>query len=443
MIQSERASNLTIRMLRLGAPVALGRLGVVGMGVVDAVVVGQLAPTELAHQALGWSLNGPALLGGIGLLFGVQVLTARAVGAGRAVEAAQVWRRGLLIAVVAGGLVCAAYWSVALRALIAVGIEPSLAKAGTAVGSVLTLSIPMHLLFMASTQFLEALQRPTPGAIAIWAANGINLACNLVLVPQWGAVGSAWATVISRVFLAAAMIGFIRGAPSLRRLHAARTTTSDVGYGALLSIGVAAAVSAVVEAGAFSAMGVIAGRIDGTSIATFSIATGGLVTLVYLLAQGLATAGAVLSSAAIGADALRDAQRVGSRALGLTLIAMTLCGFVCFVFSNGVARAFSADAAIVATFVANMGFVALLMIPDGGQGVADALLRARGENWWPTIARLVPFLFIAPPLALYLSEQKGYGVSGVFEALLLASLIAFALLWLRLRTSAPRVQVTQ
>ena len=70
--QATRCSHRTriARLLRLAAPVAVGRLGVVGMGVVDAVVVGQSAPGELAHQALGWTINGPALLGGIGLLFG-------------------------------------------------------------------------------------------------------------------------------------------------------------------------------------------------------------------------------------------------------------------------------------------------------------------------------------------------------------------------------------
>ena len=73
------------------------------------------------------------------------------------------------------------------------------------------------------------------------------------------------------------------------------------------------------------------------------------------------------------------------------------------------------------------------MIPDGGQGVTDALLRVRGENWFPTLARLAPFVCIAPPLALFLSEHQGYGVSGVLAALLLASCLAFAVLCWRMR----------
>jgi MATE family multidrug resistance protein len=285
---------------------------------------------------------------------------------------------------------------------------------------------------MASTNFLEALQRPAPGAIAIWVANGVNLALNLAFVSHWGAIGSAWATVLSRLFLAAAMIVFILRAPSLRPMFGKATATTGTGYRALLTIGTAAALSAMVEAGAFAAMGVIAGRIDATSVATFSLATGGLVTLVYLLAQGLSTAGAVLTSAAIGAGSWQEAARASWSALALTLVAMVVCGIVCTVFAEDVARVFSSDPAIVAAFVAHMGLIGLLMIPDGGQGVLDALLRVRGENWLPTVARLAPFLFIAPPLALYLSEQQGRGLSGVFAALLFASFLAFGALFVRL-----------
>jgi MATE family multidrug resistance protein len=402
------------------------------MGIVDTVAVGHLAPRELAHQALGWNLNGPALLGGIGLLLGVQVLTARGVGAGRAAETGAIWRRGLAIAAAAGLAVCAATWSLGPLPWIAFGVAPELARAGARVAAVLALSVPLHLAFMASTHFLEALQRPAPGAIAMWAANGVNLALNLALVPRWGAVGSAWATVLSRAFLAVAIVAFILRAPSLRPLRAKAPRGAGPGYAALLAIGVAAAASAMVEAGAFATMGVIAGRIDATSVATFSVATGGLVTLVYLLAQGLATAGAVLSSEAIGAGSWDEARRAGRRAMLLTLAAMGACGAACALLAGPVARAFVSDPAVVAAFAANMGLVALLMVPDGLQGVADALLRARGENWLPTLVRMTPFVALAPPLALHLSERRGLGVAGVFAALLLASALACGALCLRL-----------
>ena len=155
-------------------------------------------------------------------------------------------------------------------------------------------------------------------------------------------------------------------------------------------------------------------------------------TLVYLLAQGFATAGTVLVSEAVGRGTSAAAVRTEWLAIGLTTCAMVGCGVVCFVFANAVSRAFSSDATVIASLTGVMGLVALLMTPDGGQGVADSVLHARGENWFPTFARTLPFVFVAPPLALWLSEHDGRGVAGVIEALLTASCLAYGVLLVRL-----------
>jgi MATE family multidrug resistance protein len=430
--------SLVRQLIGLAIPVAIARLGVVGMGVVDMTVVGQLAPPQLAHQALGWTIVGPALIGGIGLLLGVQVLTARAIGAGHPESVVDIWHRGLTIAGVVGFGIWVASATLVVPLLIAFGVAPDLAPAAGAVASVLALSIPFHLIFIASTNFLEALQRPTPGAIVMWGANAINLILNLAFVPSWGAIGSAWATVSSRLILAVAILTYIQVAPSLSAFRKPRTATQEFGYRALLAIGVAAAMSSIVEAGAFAALGVIAGRINATAVATFAIATGGLVTLAYLFAQGLATAGSILVAEASGSGANERVNRVAWSAVGLTACAMFACGAMCVVFAGPVARAFSADATVVASLTGVMALVAALMTPDGGQGVTDAVLRARGQNWFPTLVRTVPFVFVAPPLALWLSEHEALGITGVIEALLTASSLAYALLLARLAVASRR-----
>src|SRR5262245_1632159 len=114
------------------------------------------------------------------------------------------------------------------------------------------------------------------------------------------------------------------------------------------------------------------------------------------------------------------------------------CGAICVFLADTVARAFSADATVVASLTAMMPLVAALMTPDGGQGVTDNLLRARGQNWFPTLARTVPFVFVAPPLALWLSEHEARGIAGIMEALLTASCLAYAILLVRLAAASPR-----
>ena len=425
-------SALSARLSRLAIPVAIGRLGIVGMGVVDALVVGQLAPRELAYQGLAWTVNGPAVHGGIGLLLGVQVLAARAVGANQPHEAGGIWRRGLVIAAATGLLVCTFVWTAGEPLFMLFGIATPLATHGAAVAAVLALSVPLHLMFIASTNFLEAQQRPMPGAVAMWLGNAVNAALNLAFVPSRGAIGSAWATVLSRLFLAISMAGYILIIPSQRPLLARSAAPVRQGYAALLAVGGAAALSAMVESAAFAAMGVLSGRIGDTAVATFVIATGSIVTLAYLLAQGYATAGAVLVSEAIGRGAGAEAGRVGWSAIGLTALAMAACGIGCVFFARGVSRAFTSDAAIIASLTSVMVLVALLMTPDGGQGVAESLLRARGDNWFPTIVRMSAFVVVAPPLAFWLGERQARGVAGVLEALLTASCLAYIALLVRL-----------
>ena len=47
---------LSVRsLLTLATPVVVSRLGIMAMGLVDAIVVGQYSSTQLGYQALGWA----------------------------------------------------------------------------------------------------------------------------------------------------------------------------------------------------------------------------------------------------------------------------------------------------------------------------------------------------------------------------------------------------
>jgi MATE family multidrug resistance protein len=70
-------------LLSLSGPVVLSRLGIMAMGLTDAVVVGRYSATELGYHALGWAPTSVVLTAVVGLLTGIQVMTARAIGEGR------------------------------------------------------------------------------------------------------------------------------------------------------------------------------------------------------------------------------------------------------------------------------------------------------------------------------------------------------------------------
>jgi MATE family multidrug resistance protein len=424
------------RLLKLAWPVALARLGIMAMGIVDVMVVGQLAPHELPHQALGWAPTAIMLVSAVGLLTGVQVLAARTLGEGRPEQAGSVWRRGLVVGVSAGALATLCMWAGGARVLTLFGIAPELVLPAARVMNVLALSLPVHLAYVATAFFLEAIQRPLPSTVVMWSANALNLALNLWLVPQHGAVGAACATVGARTFLALVLTAYVLSMRDAAH-YGVRRGPPGPSYRALLRVGVAAALSQAAEAGAFSGMTILAARIGAHAVATYQILLN-LLAVLFMVALGLASATAVLASEATGRAAPREALRVSFIGLGLSgavLLALALLGALC---SQPIGRAYTADAALAATVATLVPLTLAITLPDGGQVVAASALRAQNDNWFPTGSHLLAYAVVMPALGYWLAERAQQGVAGLLRAILAASVLSAGVLTLRLVWLARR-----
>src|ERR1700761_8745129 len=95
---SGRIQSDLIALLTLAGPVVLSRLGIMTMGLTDAIIVGRYSPVQLGYHALAWAPTSIVITVSIGLLTGVQVMTARAIGEGRRQTSGAVLRRGLIYA---------------------------------------------------------------------------------------------------------------------------------------------------------------------------------------------------------------------------------------------------------------------------------------------------------------------------------------------------------
>jgi MATE family multidrug resistance protein len=417
-------------LLRIAGPTALARLGIIGMGLVDVIVVGQLAPDELPHQALGWAPTAVFMVAAIGLLQGVQVLAARALGEGNPQGAGVALRRGLVLALIAGVISAVAMWVAGESLFTIFGINEELAAPSARAMAVLAVSIPLHLLYIAGTFFLEAIKKPGVSTIVMWAANIVNLVLNLWWVPEHGAVGSAWATVGARVFLAGALLLWIvllrDGATfGVRKLNA-----EGPSYRALLAVGVAAAVSQAVEAGAFSAMTVIAGRISADVVSAYQIILN-LLALIFMIALGLSAATAVLVSEAIGRRAPEDAAHAGWTGIGINAIGMVLASILILMFAAPIGHLYTADVALAALITSLMWIASLATLPDGTQVVVAAALRARGDNWFPTFSHILSYAIVMPILGYWWAEHEGMGVAGLLFAIVWSSVLSGVILLVR------------
>lgn len=431
-------------LVDLAWPVMLSRIGVMVMGVTDAVVVGHLAARELGYHSVGWAPTNVVMTTTIGLLVGVQVMTARHVGEGRVEALGGVLRRGLAYALwlgVAATLLTVVGGPALLRTM---GLEPDLARGAGRAMVVFALSTTTWLLVCALSFFLEALSRPKIGMVGTWAANLVNLGLALWLapghsgLPVYGAVATGWATFVARLALLAFLAVYVLRMPEVRAMGLFRPPIDGrAAAREQVRIGLGAGASYFIEVGAFAAMTLIAGRLGGVEAAAWAV-TFNVAALVFMAPLGLATATAVLAGRAFGAKDPVGVRHAAHAGLGATTAITTVIGLVCAAFPEPIVRTFSDDAALVGMATHAVRLCALFFILDGLQVVAAQALRATGDVVIPTAFHLFSYGLVMLPLGWLFAEGLHWGINGMVYAVIVASLVSGGLLVARLLIRSGR-----
>jgi MATE family multidrug resistance protein len=421
-------------LLTLSGPVVLSRLGIMGMGLCDALVVGNYSAKQLGYHALAWAPTSVVLTMAVGLMSGIQVMTARRIGEGRRDLTGAVLRRGLVYSFWIGLVSTVVLAAGGPAFMHAIGLPKDLADGASLPLVVFSLSLPGYGLSVAATFWLEGLSKPGPAAWAMWAANVVNLAIDLLLVPgtfglpAMGAVGGAWATTGARTFLAAATLGYIALMPEARALGVFTKPEPDrpaaieqrrIGYGA--------GVSNFFEVAAFASLNVIAGWIGALAVAAWTIVLN-VIALVFMVPLGLATGAAVLVGKAYGARDPAGVNRAGLVAFGVTATFGVIVSLVVWPSAGWIASRYTHDPQALLMATPALALCCLFLVPDALQVVTAQSLRARGDVWVPTITHLASYILVMMPLSWWLAIPMKMGINGIVWAVILASFMSGGLL---------------
>lgn len=429
--------NDLTQLLTLSGPVVLSRLGIMAMGLVDAIVVGNYSAKHLGYHAMAWAPTSVILTMAVGLMTGVQVMTARRIGQGRPDLVGAVLRRGLVYSFWIGLVSAGVLLLGGPTFMHAIGLPDDLADGASRALLVFALSLPGYTLSVTASFWLEGLSRPGPAAWAMWIANVVNLLLNLLLVPgtfglpAMGAVGGAWATCGARTFLAVAMLLYILRMPEARAMgvftkperdRAAASEQRRIGYGA--------GISNFFEVAAFASMNLIAGWISALAIAAWAIVLN-VAAIVFMVPLGLATGAAVLVGKAYGARDLAAVNRAGVIVFGVTFVFGIVIALAILPTAELIAHGYTRDAATIAMAAPALMLSCLFFVPDALQVVTAQSLRARGDVWVPTTTHLASYIGVMMPLAWWLAIPMKMGLMGITWAVVVASFLACGFLMTR------------
>lgn len=434
---TSRLARHSAELFRLASPVVVSRTGFLMLTTVDIAMLGRVSAEAVGVYTLGTSPFIILMVIGIGLMQGVLVATSHHRGAGRMDETGQVWRRGLPYALLVGlaGAVLLV-WADGYFAL--TRQDAGLIAPAASVAFWQGVGLAPMMVFVVSGFFLEGLGRPMPVMTAIWAGNLLNLALNQWLIggglglPAMAADGAAIATTIARVVMALGLVLYIWRLADRHELGVRRRPVPGwlkgghddrrYGYAAGLSLGF--------ETGAFGVMTLFAGWVGPQALAVYGIANA-LLAMLFMVALGLATATGVRVGVAHGRADGPDRALAGWTGLGWCVAAMGLFGLLIHAAPDWIVAIYTDEAALAAAAVPTLLIVGWLLFADGGQVVLATALRAAADPWVPTAMAFFSYFVVMIPAGWYLGIHLGHGTRGLYEGILIASLINVAILGAR------------
>jgi MATE family multidrug resistance protein len=393
------------------------------MGLVDTVMVGPLGPAAIGAVGLGSSVFMALAIFGMGLLLGLDTLVSQAAGAGRLDECHRWLVHGLalgaLAAVPLGALL------VVTTALIASwGLHPEIERLALPYLQAVGWSLVPLLVYASFRRYLQGLGLVRPITFALVSANAVNLGANWVLiyghlgVPALGVAGAAWATCLARVYMAAVLGAAIllHDRRSGRTLAHAFTVPAADRLARLARLGLPAALQITLEVGVFAAATTLAGKLDPVSTAAHQVALN-IASFVFMVPLGTASAGAVVVGHAVGRRDARGAALAGWTALGVISAFMLLVAAVFVIMPDHLMRAFTGDAAVIATGRQLLRVAAVFQLFDGLQVVATGVLRGVGDTRTPMLWNLAGHWMLGLPVGYLLCFRHGWGVTGLWVGL--------------------------
>ncbi len=428
-----RVARHISEVLRLSWPVIISRSSLMTMALVDTVMVGHYATTELAYLSIGIMPFMPVFLIMLGMVMGTVVTTSAALGAERYTDCGAAWRRSLPYAATLGVLgFGVSFFGEEL--LLLSGQTQDLAYHGGRIMFILGMGLPAYLITVTCSLFLEGIKRPKPAMIAMLVANIFNVGLNWVLIyghlgmPALGAEGSAITSALLRWVLAMTVLIYIwtmadqqKFGVRLKPVGGWRAWAEQrrVGYSAAISIGG--------ESVSFAIIGLFAGWLGTVPLAAYSIAHN-LISMAFMVSLGVGSATVVRVSIARGRGDNADLRLAGWTGLGVNIVFMGLIGLMFASVPAVLASAYSGDPAVIVIAVTLIAFCGGVIIFDGGQAVMVNALRGSGGIWSPAVIQTFSYVVVLIPLGWYLGIHRGNGAIGLYQAVLIASLVSLSLL---------------
>jgi len=418
-------------------------LGDTAMGLVDTKLVAGLGANALGGVGVATTIMWLQYSIVFGVMRGVKVRTAHAVGEKRKQDALAYARAGLLLATMCGAtiwLLCRdASWLFSH-----IGIDPATVGYARDFLAARTWGAVSICVISALVQYRQGLGDSRNPMIAGLLANVVNvfLAYGLIYghfgLPALGVRGAGYGTAIAETVEALFLLWIaFRERPERASLLGTTQAAREVA-----SLGVPTGVQFGMEMLAFSTFTAILGGIGAHEIAAHQVAMT-IIRTSFLPGVAVSEAASVLVGRSLGERDLAKADAVTRTSIGLAAGFMTICGVVFAVFGGLIAAQFTNDPDVTRVVRRLLLVAALFQTLDAITIVLRGALRGAKDVRPVMIIGIGVAWVCIPGAAWFFGKHLGMGAVGGWFGFVAETTLASSLFWFRWTRGTWRARYEQ
>ncbi len=418
-MQSNKILSEINRTFKLAAPVALGQLGHILMGVEDSIMVGRVGAAPLAAASLVTGIFFLFLVVGLGVASAVTPLIAIANGSKKESDCGIILREGLLVSIVFS-VILSIILIVVSKNMNVLGQQTDVTVFASSYLFILALSVFPMMIFQNYRNYLEGLSMVKPPMLIALVANIGNVFFNWVFIygnlgmPALGLDGAGFATLFTRTAMALVIIYYVHSSSknkSYLKLFWKIGINKKI-IAKIISIGLPSGFQYFFEVAAFAFSAVMIGWMGKVQLAAHQIAMN-LASVTYMIILGISSAGTIRVATGLGKNSRKDIRHAGFSTLLLAIGFMSVTAFLFFVLRKYLPQLYISNNEVILIASNLLILAALFQIFDGLQATGLGILRGLKDTKVPTIITFVSYWMIGIPLGYLLGfhfKMQAFGV---------------------------------
>lgn len=439
--------SYSLRLGVLALPILITQFCQAALGVVDAIMAGQVSALDLAAVAVGSGIWLPLFLLATGILIATTPLIGEAIGQDQHSQVPHITQQSLWTASVLG-IIGFIVVNLAPNILGLMGVPENIQPIATQYLHGVSFGFPAIAVYAVLRSYCEALGRPEPVTVISIIGLLVDIPLNYIFIhglfgmPEMGGAGCGVATALVlwiNVLLLAAYTSFTKRQQfASTRFFYAFASPNRAQIKKLLKLGIPIGISIFFEASLFSLGALVISPLGELATASHQVALS-VTSQLFMIPISVAMALTIMVSNRFGEKNIMALRQVQATGLIWTILIALICMIGIWLFRPQLAAAFTDNPAVIAQSMHLLVFALAYQLFDGWQVNIAGILRGMQDTAVPMWVTLFCYWLVALPLGVYLVRFTDIGAQGFWIALITGLFLSSILLTLRLLYQQKRL----